>query len=68
MTAPQNPPPPPGYGQQGYQQGYPPPTWSQPMPAASGQYAQPQGPIGQVRPTGMIMLLFFVTLGIWGFI
>lgn len=59
-------PPPPGY-----QQGYPPPpNWSQPMPGvpAHAQYAQPQGPIGQVRPTGMIMLLFFVTLGIWGFI
>jgi hypothetical protein len=77
------PPPPPGAGQPpGYQQpgypqsaygqpGYPPPPdWSQPMPGAPayGQYAQPQGPIGQVRPTGMIMLLFFVTLGIWGFI
>ena len=33
-----------------------------------GQYAQPRGPIGQMRPTGMTILLFFVTLGIWGFI
>jgi len=35
---------------------------------AYAQYGPPQGPIGQIRPTGMIMLLFFVTLGIWGFI
>ena len=35
---------------------------------AYAQYAQPQGPIGQMRPTGMTILLFFVTLGIWGFI
>src|ERR1700712_5226746 len=63
----QPPPPPPGYGQQPYaQQGY----GGQPMPnvPAYAQHAQPQGPIGQIRPTGMIMLLFFVTLGIWGFI
>ena len=42
----------------------------QPMPGAPAyaQYAQPQGPIGHMRPTGMTILLFFVTLGIWGFI
>jgi hypothetical protein len=64
------------YGRQGYEQpgygqpGYPPPTWTQPMPGAPayGQYAQPAGPIGRIRPTGMIILLFCVTLGIWGFI
>jgi hypothetical protein len=52
-------PPPPSYGYAG-----------QPMPGAPAyaQYAQPQGPIGQMRPTGMTILLFFVTLGIWGFI
>ena len=57
-------PPPPGYAPPGYG-GY-----TQPMPAVPGhaQYGQPQGPIGQIRPTGMIMLLFFVTLGIWGFV
>ena len=40
------------------------------MPGAPAyaQYAQPQGPIGHMRPTGMTMLLFFVTLGIWAFI
>jgi len=40
------------------------------MPSVPGyaQHAQPQGPIGMIRPTGMIILLFFVTLGIWGFI
>jgi len=57
--------PPPQYGQYA-QQGY----GGQPMPGvpAYAQYARPQGPIGQIRPTGMIMLLFFVTLGIWAFI
>jgi hypothetical protein len=65
-------PAPPGYGQQPYaqqqygQQGFA----GQPMPGVPvhAQYAQPQGPIGQVRPTGMIMLLFFVTLGIWSLV
>jgi Domain of unknown function (DUF4234) len=56
--------PPPGYPPQGYE-GY-----TQPMPGvpASAQYGPPQGPIGQIRPTGMTMLLFFVTLGIWAFV
>jgi hypothetical protein len=67
--APQPPPsyeygrqPPYGYGQPDY--------GGQPMPGvpAYAQYAQPQGPIGQMRPTGMTILLFFVTLGIWAFI
>jgi Domain of unknown function (DUF4234) len=51
------PPPPSGYG-------------SQPMPGvpAYAQHAQPRGPIGQIRPTGLTILLFFVTLGIWAFI
>jgi uncharacterized protein DUF4234 len=73
-----------GYGQQGYgqlgdgtqsysTQGYPqqPPSYGyagQPMPAATTQYASPVGPPGRLRPTGMTILLFFVTLGIWGFI
>ena len=40
------------------------------MPGAPAyaQYAQPQGPIGHMRPTGMTILLFFVTLGIWSII
>jgi hypothetical protein len=52
-------------------QGYPPPEYTgQPMPGvpASAGYARPQGPIGQIRSTGLTMLLFFVTLGIWGFV
>ncbi len=55
--------PPPGYGGYG---GY----GGQPMPAVPGyaRYGPPQGPVGQIRPTGMIILLFFVTLGIWGFV
>jgi hypothetical protein len=67
-------PPPPSYGYAGQGsagQGSAGPAYTgQPMPGAPAyaQYAQPQGPIGQVRPTGMIILLFCVTLGIWGFI
>jgi Domain of unknown function (DUF4234) len=59
-------PPPPGYGPQGYA----PPGWTQPMPGvpAAEQYGRPLGPAGQIRPTGMIMLLFFVTLGVWGLV
>ena len=57
-------PPPPGYDQPPY--GYP----GAPMPAPPGyaQYGQSPGPVGLIRPTGMIILLFCVTLGIWGFI
>jgi hypothetical protein len=57
-------PPPPGYDQPPY--GYP----GAPMPGPPGyaQYARPQGPVGLIRPTGMIILLFCVTLGIWGFV
>ena len=60
------PPPPPGYGQPSGQPGYA----GQPMPGVPGdaRYAEPQGSVGQVRPTGMIVLLFFVTLGIWSFV
>jgi hypothetical protein len=65
-------PPPYGDPQPGYAPpGYAPPGYAgQPMPGvpAYAQYAQPRGPIGQMRPTGMTMLLFFVTLGIWAFI
>ena len=68
-------PPPPGYGSPA------PPAYGTPAPPAYGyagqampavpgyaQYAQPQGPIGHMRPTGMTILLFFVTFGIWSFI
>lgn len=61
------PPPPTGYGQPEYgQQGYP----AQPMPGPPpwAQYSRPTGALGTMRPTGMIILLFFVTLGIWGFV
>ena len=69
-------PPPPGYPPPGYgpPSGYPSPpgygSYAEPMPSVPGyaRYGQPQGPIGQIRPTGMIILLFFVTLGIWGFV
>ncbi len=41
-----------------------------PMPGtpASAQHAQPTGELGRLRPTGMTILLFLVTLGIWGFV
>ena len=81
---PDQPPPPPYGGQQQYaaqpqylgqqyggqQYGAPQGYAGQPMPGtpAYAQYAQPQGPIGQIRPTGLTILLFFVTLGIWGLI
>ncbi len=56
------------------------PQYGQPhdaQPAGYGQmpgvpstalYAQPQGPIGQVRGTGVQILLFVVTLGIWSLV
>jgi hypothetical protein len=42
----------------------------QPMPGvpAHFQHAQPTGPIGQVRGTGVQILLFFVTFGIWSLV
>ena len=77
MTAPDQPmpgpaqPEPPQYAvpPYGYGQPPPPPAW-QPMPGvpAGARYAQPLGPIGQTRSTGLTILLFFVTLGVWGFV
>ena len=62
-----------GYGQQGYeQQAYPQQEYGQPgaapAPPPWAQYAESGGPLGTMRPTGMTMLLFFVTFGIWGFV
>jgi hypothetical protein len=76
MTVPENPTSPTPAQQPGYGSGYAPPPPApygysgQPMPGAPAyaQYAQPQGPIGHMRPTGMTMFLFIITLGIWGFI
>jgi len=39
-----------------------------PAPPASERHLQPTGPIGQVRGTGLQILLFVVTFGIWGFV
>jgi DUF1707 SHOCT-like domain/Domain of unknown function (DUF4234) len=39
-----------------------------PVPQTSGQHPQPMGPAGQVRTTALQMLLFVVTLGIWGYV
>jgi hypothetical protein len=33
-----------------------------------GRYARPAGTVGEVRGTGLQMLLFLVTLGIWGYV
>jgi hypothetical protein len=53
------------YGQQyGQTAGY----GQMPGVPSTALYAQPQGPIGQVRSTGLQILLFVVTFGIWGFV
>ena len=69
MTTPEN------YGtQQQYGQPYQQPYAGQPgygaMPGTPvhAQYAQPTGPVGTVRSTGLQILLFFVTFGIWSFV
>ena len=74
MTSPENPGASPQNPDQPQPYGYAPPPpppagYAEPMPAvpAYAQYATPMGPPGRIRPTGMIMLLFFVTLGIWSF-
>jgi hypothetical protein len=40
------------------------------MPGAPvhAQYARPAGPVGQVRSTGLQILLFIVTFGVWSFV
>jgi len=52
---------------------YPPPHPTVAQPYGFGApapvvAAQPTGPIGQVRSTGLQILLFVVTFGIWGFV
>jgi Domain of unknown function (DUF1707)/Domain of unknown function (DUF4234) len=53
---------------------YPPPPAApygfapMPGPPAYARHAQPTGPIGQVRGTGLQILLFVVTFGIWGLV
>jgi hypothetical protein len=40
-----------------------------PMPAPQGpRYPQPRGAIGEVRGTALQMLLFVITLGVWGYV
>jgi hypothetical protein len=80
MTTPQQYTGEPGAGQfdaRQYQgqpyQGQPPAQpygYGQPMPGvpAHAQYARPGGPIGQVRSTGVQILLFFVTFGVWSLV
>ncbi|MDT0278029.1 DUF4234 domain-containing protein [Blastococcus goldschmidtiae] len=59
----------PDYGQPypGAQPSQPYGYGGQPMPNAPvhAQYATPQGPVGTVRPTGIAILLFVVTLGFY---
>jgi hypothetical protein len=45
-----------------------PPYRAMPAVPASAAFARPVGTVGQVRGTGLQMLLFFVTLGIWGYV
>ena len=52
----QQPPPPPGYGQPSY------------PGQAMAPYPGGPGSIGQVRSTGICILLFIVTLGIYGWV
>ena len=73
VAQPPPPPPPAGSSRQpqdtqayGSGPGYPGPPM--PGPPAWAQYSQPTGALGTMRPTGMIILLFFVTFGIWGFV
>ena len=61
-------PPPQGYGQQGYGQQEPGSAGAAPAPPVWAQYAESSGPLGTMRPTGMTILLFFVTLGIWSLV
>jgi hypothetical protein len=58
------------YAGQPYQGQAQPYGYGQPMPGVPvhAQDAQPRGPIGQVRSTGVQMLLFFVTFGIWSLV
>lgn len=63
--------PPPGYPPPGYPPpGYPPPGYPQPGYGygypAYGYYGD--GPPGQIRRTGISILLFVCTLGIYGFV
>ncbi|WP_233489449.1 DUF4234 domain-containing protein [Blastococcus sp. TF02-9] len=65
--------PPPGQGEGGQeQQGYAPSehgdVGAAPAPPPWAQYAEARGPLGRMRPTGMTILLFFLSLGIWGFV
>ena len=45
------------------------PPYPQPfLGAAPARYARPAGTVGEVRGTGLQMLLFLVTVGIWGYV
>jgi hypothetical protein len=54
------PPQPPYYGQQ------PPPAYAQPTAPYGYVPAPAAGPVGQVRSTGLGILLYIITLGIYG--
>ena len=70
MSTPGNYPGPQQHAGQQYAQPYAGQPGYGAMPGAPvhQQYAQPMGPIGQVRSTGVQMLLFVVTLGIWSLV
>jgi hypothetical protein len=64
----------PGYGRPFSGAAYPPPSvppygfGAMPAPPVYARHAQPSGPIGHVRGTGVQILLFLVTFGVWGFV
>ena len=77
MSTPAPPSPPPQYGQPGPEQPFvaqavpagQPPMGYGPMPGVAPSGAGPStGELGRKRPTGMTILLFFVTLGVWAFV
>ena len=69
MTTPTNYPAPQQYAP-APQYGHPGAFAGQPMPGVPvhAQYARPSGPIGQVRGTGVAILLLIVTLGIYSLV
>jgi hypothetical protein len=60
---------PPGpYGQPGQYVGYPQSSGASTYPGQGEVQSYGQGPVGQVRPTGVSILLYIVTIGIYGFV
>jgi Domain of unknown function (DUF4234) len=56
------------YGQPGQYGGYPQSYGASTYPGQGAVQSYGQGPVGQVRPTGVSILLYIVTIGIYGFV